>query len=208
MIKEYNKIKEALNNLNKLKKLTAQVDMDNPETLNEVLGVDLEDLKNIVVPSLPKPQVQIKFKNESANEDPNYFYDGDSGFDLRANIPHTIPEEVIIIKAGKYELIDTGLYFELPRGYELQVRPRSGLAANYGITVLNSPGTVDSNYRGEVKVILINLGENDFIIHHGDRIAQGVISSVLDNVWGTMIRVDKLNSSNRASSGFGSTGKK
>ena len=88
------------------------------------------------------------------------------------------------------------------------MRPRSGLAAKFSITVLNTPGTVDSNYRGEIKIILINLGETDFQIENGDRIAQGVIAPVLTPEWGTLTRVDKLNSTNRGDGGFGSTGKK
>jgi len=171
-----------------------------------MLGIDLNNIK---VPT-NKPKIDIKFINKSDNDDPNYFHEGDSGFDLRAYIPNYDPLESknIIIESGKSSIVPTGLYFEIPSGYELQVRPRSGLAAKFSITVLNTPGTVDSNYRGEVKIILINLGETDFQIENGDRIAQGVIVPVLTPEWSNMLKVNKLSPSTRNVGGFGSTGKK
>ena len=209
MLKKYEDLKNVIGQLDKLKELTSELNKSNEETptLKEQWGIDLEDLENLKIDdshTFKKPKVQVKFINKSNNVDPSYFYEGDSGFDFRADLK----EEKITVKSGSRKIIPTGLYFEVPRGYELQVRPRSGLAAKYGITVLNTPGTVDSNYRGEIKIILINLGEEDFIVENGDRIAQGVISSVLDNVWGELKSVESLNDSNRQDSGFGSTGKK
>ena len=209
MLKKYEDLKNVIGQLDKLKELTSELNKSNEETptLKEQWGIDLEDLENLKIDdshTFNKPKVQIKLINKSTNVDPSYFYEGDSGFDFRADLK----EEKITVKSGGRKIIPTGLYFEVPRGYELQVRPRSGLAAKYGITVLNTPGTVDSNYRGEIKIILINLGEEDFIVENGDRIAQGVISSVLDNVWGELKSVESLNDSNRQDSGFGSTGKK
>ena len=148
-----------------------------------------------------KPKIEIKFLNKSSNVDPDYFHEGDSGFDFRASI-----NSPIILKPLERKLIPTGLYFEVPRGYELQVRPRSGLALKNGVTVLNTPGTVDSNYRGEIKIILINLSNENFIVENGDRVAQGVVSPVLDKVWGELNKVSTLNTSNREKGGFGSTG--
>lgn len=129
---------------------------------------------------------------------PTYKTDGASGFDFSSI-------ESIVLKAGEFRAVATGLAFELPNGYELQVRPRSGLALKDGITVLNSPGTVDSDYRGEIKVILINHSNEDFNIKIGDRIAQGVIATVEKVSFKIM---DELNGTKRGSKGFGSTGSK
>ena len=130
---------------------------------------------------------------------PEYSSDFAAGADLKAAV-----SDRIVIKPGDRALIDTGLKMEIPIGYEAQIRPRSGLAYKHGITVLNSPGTIDSDYRGEVKVILINHGKNDFIIESGDRIAQIVFAPV------TIVDftiITNLNRSERDSGGFGSTGK-
>ena len=144
----------------------------------------------------------VNFVNESSNENPEYATLGASGFDLRAN-------EDTILKAGEFKGISTGLFFELPVGYEIQVRPRSGLAFKNGVTVLNSPGTVDSDYRGEVKVILINHSKVDFNITKGDRIAQAVIGNVLAKNFINLKRVDSIsNDTDRGTGGFGSTGVK
>ena len=129
---------------------------------------------------------------------PEYQSKGASGFDFHAYM--TIP---VILEPRDIGIIPTGLYFEIPKGYELQVRSRSGLAADWGIMVLNSPGTVDSDYRGEVKIILINLGENKIKIEPGDRIAQGVISKVHI---ADFTEVEVLKETIRATNGFGSTG--
>jgi len=109
----------------------------------------------------------------------------------------------IVLKPGCWELIPTGLRIALPPGYEVQVRPRSGLAAKFGVTVLNSPGTIDADYRGEIKVILINHSKESFVIHKGDRIAQLVMATVVRAVWK---EEENLTSSKRGENGFGSTG--
>ncbi len=128
---------------------------------------------------------------------PAYQTNGAVGFDLSS-------VSYMTIRSGESALVPTGLSIELPKGYELQVRPRSGLALKYSITVLNSPGTVDSDYRGELKVILINHGKNDFVIAVGERIAQGIINRVelVD-----FDEVEELSNTDRGVSGFGSTGK-
>jgi dUTP diphosphatase len=110
----------------------------------------------------------------------------------------------LIIQSGKWALVPTGISIELPEGYEAQVRPRSGLAAKHGISLVNTPGTVDADYRGEIKVILINFGEEPFIIKRGDRIAQMVINEV---VRAQLIHVEELNGTKRGGGGFGHTGK-
>jgi dUTP pyrophosphatase len=147
----------------------------------------------------------VKLVNKSTNENPEYTTNGASGFDFRANLP----EGDIVLKVGKIQLIPTGLFFELAENFEIQVRPRSGLAAKHGITVLNSPGTIDADYRGETKIILINLGEEDFPIKHGDRIAQGVVASVTAKNSIKFEIVDSIaDDTERGSKGFGSTGVK
>jgi len=125
-----------------------------------------------------------------------------AGMDLRAAVPD---EEPLTLRPGSRFAVPTGLAFALPAGFEAQVRPRSGLAAKAGITCLNSPGTIDADYRGEVKVILINHGEEDFVIRRGDRIAQLVIAPVVQAVWR---ETDSLDETARGAGGFGSTGAK
>ena len=149
-------------------------------------------------------KLEIKYVNKSNNPNPTYAKEGDSGFDLRANLLKSVTLGTL-----ERALIPTGLKFELPVGMELQVRPRSGLAYKNGVTVLNSPGTVDAGFRGEVGVVLINLSNEEFTINHGDRIAQGVISPV------TAAHVVNLKPTNeidenteRGSGGYGSTGVK
>lgn len=149
-------------------------------------------------------KLKINFSNKSDNTDPEYATNGSSGFDLRANL---VDKKSIILNFGERALIPTGLYFELPENFEIQVRPRSGLAAKNGVTVLNTPGTIDSDYRGEIKVIIINLGAEPFTISHGDRIAQAIVAHVTAK---NVIALTKINDvatdTERGSGGFGSTG--
>tara|TARA_B100001758_G_scaffold247879_1_gene268068 strand:- start:57164 stop:57598 length:435 start_codon:yes stop_codon:yes gene_type:complete len=144
--------------------------------------------------------MKVKIINKSKHSLPNYSTPASAGMDLRANI-----EESIKLKPLQRTIVRTGIFIELPHGFEAQVRPRSGLAFKKGITVLNSPGTIDSDYRGEVGVILINLSEDNFIIEDGERIAQMVITSHEKVRWH---EVEGLNNSERGSAGFGSTGVK
>ncbi len=143
--------------------------------------------------------VTIKIINNSSNALPAYETIGSAGMDLRANLQETVKLEPM-----QRALIPTGLFIELPLGYEAQVRPRSGLAIKYGITCLNSPGTIDSDYRGEIKIILINLSNEVFMIQHGERIAQMIIQPVTQATWEV---VNVLNESKRGEGGFGHTGK-
>jgi dUTP pyrophosphatase len=143
----------------------------------------------------------INILNKSNNPIPDYAKQYDSGFDFKANL-----SEDVVIKPFERKLIPTGLHFEIPIFLELQVRPRSGLALKNGITVLNTPGTVDSGYTGEVKIILINLSNEDFIVKNGDKIAQGVFVSVLKPFSFYFNEVDKLEDTERGGNGFGSTG--
>ena len=144
-------------------------------------------------------KIQIK-KLSSFVSTPKYETPGSSGMDIAAHI-----EEKVIINPGEKSLVPTGFSLAIPRGYEVQIRPRSGLAAKKSITVLNTPGTIDADYRGEIKVILINLGKEKFIIENGERIAQMVVCPV---VQAKLEEVKELSDTVRGSSGFGSTGAK
>ena len=143
--------------------------------------------------------IEVKIVNTSNNPLPEYATDGAAGMDLRAHLVSPV-----VLKSLERKLIATGLFIELPDGYEAQVRPRSGLAIRQGITCLNSPGTIDSDYRGEIKIVLINLSAEKQIINPGDRIAQLVIQKVEKINWE---QVTVLTETVRSNGGFGSTGK-
>lgn len=158
--------------------------------------------------------INIPVINKSNNKLPEYTHEGDAGFDFRANIEEIKNDEylfdatksnatTIIINPGGRALIPTGLYMAIPKGYELQVRPRSGLALKYGITVLNTPGTIDAIYRGNIGVILKNDGVEPFMVEQGDRIAQGVLNKVEK---ANLIETDSLDETDRADSGYGKSG--
>lgn len=145
-------------------------------------------------------KLKVEIINRSKHELPKYSTELSAGMDIRANI-----DSQICLKPLERHLIPTGLYISLPKGFEAQIRPRSGLAINKGITCLNSPGTIDADYRGEIMVILVNLSKGDFIINDGDRIAQMVISKHETIEW---IHVDSLDETERADGGLGHTGVK
>jgi dUTP pyrophosphatase len=143
--------------------------------------------------------ISINIINQSNNQLPDYATGGSAGMDLRADL-----KEAVVLQSLERALIPTGLFIELPEGYEAQVRPRSGLAIKSGLTCLNSPGTIDSDYRGEIKVILINLSKETQTINHGERIAQMIVSPVTK---AELILVQQINSTVRDNGGFGHTGK-
>lgn len=144
--------------------------------------------------------MKIKVINKSKHALPQYATGSSAGVDLRANI-----DSVIILRSLERAIVPTGLFIELPKGFEAQIRPRSGLAAKNGLTVLNSPGTIDADYRGEIKVILVNLSKEDFIINDGERISQMVISQHEQAEW---VEVQELIDTERGAGGFGHTGTK
>lgn len=144
-------------------------------------------------------RVTVKIINRSHHPLPSYGTPGAAGMDVRAYLP----EGAVTLRPGQRALIPTGLYMQLPQGYECQIRPRSGLSLNYGLTVVNSPGTVDADYRGEIGVILINLGENDFVVNDGERICQMVITTYSHVKWETGERLD---TTVRGDGAFGHTG--
>jgi dUTP pyrophosphatase len=143
--------------------------------------------------------MKIRIVNQSKHPLPEYATEHSAGIDLRANL-----SEPVLMKSLERKLIPTGLFIELPEGYEAQIRPRSGLAIKKGITVLNSPGTIDADYRGEICVILINLSQEDFLVNDGERICQMVIARHEKAEW---VEAEWLNETVRGAGGFGHTGK-
>ena len=143
--------------------------------------------------------MKVKVINRSKHDLPRYETALSAGMDVRANL-----DEPIVLKPLARAMVPTGLFVELPAGYEMQVRPRSGLAAKFGLTVLNAPGTIDADYRGEIKVILANLSNDDFTINGGERIAQLVVAQHAQVQWEP---TEELSNTDRGAGGFGSTGK-
>lgn len=144
--------------------------------------------------------MKVKIVNRSENPLPDYSTQSSAGMDLRANL-----ENAVSLKPLERKLIPTGLYIELPEGFEAQIRPRSGLALKKGISVLNTPGTIDADYRGEIGIILVNLSNEEFVVEHGERICQMVINKVESIQWN---QVESLEESERGGGGFGHTGTK
>lgn len=144
--------------------------------------------------------MEVKIVNKSAYPLPEYATEHSAGMDLRADI-----KESITLEPQKRAMVPTGIYIELPEGFEAQIRPRSGLAAKHGISLVNTPGTIDADYRGEIKVIMVNLSDTPFVLNPGERIAQMVIARYERIKWNL---VDELTESERGEGGFGSTGKK
>jgi dUTP pyrophosphatase len=202
---EQGNFQEILDKLKEYEKLLSTDESDDTidDKLAEQINLTLDELNNEIYEAQKEEysKLSVKFINKSTNEDPKFAYEGDSGFDLRADI-----ESDIVLDPFKRVLVPTGLYFELEKGTEIQVRPRSGLAIKHGITVLNTPGTVDSHYRGEVKVPLINLGEESYLIQKGDRIAQAVIMPVFGEGRVILRKTDEINETVRGEGGFNSSG--
>ena len=144
-------------------------------------------------------KLKVKIVNQSSNPLPTYGTEQAAGMDIRANLVGPV-----VLKPLQRTLVPTGLFIELPDGYEAQIRPRSGLAINHGLTCLNSPGTIDADYRGEIKIILINLSQEDQTIYHGDRVAQMVVHQVERVKWK---EVEEVKATKRNEGGFGHTGK-
>ena len=196
----------SLDDLNELENLKKML-----EDLNSNFGIEQDPNREKEVEELMKGYNYIqndfkfitKYINNSNNIDPEYNKEGDSGFDIRAFL-----DAPVTLKSLERKLIPTGLQFELPSNTELQIRPRSGMALKHGISVLNTPGTVDEGYRGDVGIIVVNLSNNEYTIEPGDRIAQGVVMSVVGQKISKLSKTKKLNETERGSDGFGSTGKK
>lgn len=144
-------------------------------------------------------RLKVKIVNKSRHKLPEYLTPYSAGMDVRANL-----EQEVVLKPLQRALINTGLFIELPEGYEAQIRPRSGLAQKYGVSSLNTPGTIDADYRGEIGIVLINLSDEEFVINDGERICQMIITRHDTVEWQ---EVEVLNKSDRGSGGFGHTGK-
>jgi dUTP pyrophosphatase len=201
----FGKIKDMRDNMKMLKELQSKlgnVDMSNPQAMLDSLGIDINEIENQFnqsVEPLIERKVPVNYINDSENKNPEYAYDSDSGFDLRST-------EDIWVQANDRKLVPTGLRFDIPDGYEIQVRSKSGLALNQGLMVLNSPGTVDSGYQGEIKVIIFNTTKDRIKIEKGQKIAQAVICPVLNGKWVNLIKVESIQEKDRNNNGFGSTG--
>jgi len=161
-------------------------------------GIDLKEIEDQFSSYTPKRTLNYKKLNNEI-PDPFYNYDSDSGFDLYST------EDITISPFGR-ALIPTGLIFDIPDGFEIQVRSKSGLAINQGLFVLNSPGTVDGGYLGEVKVILFNTNGSEYIVKKGSKVAQAVLCPVVNGKWVNLEKVEKINDKDRGDKGFGSTG--
>jgi dUTP pyrophosphatase len=202
MFKQFKEMKEQMEMLKNLQSTMKDVDMSNPEAILESMGIDMESVEdhfNKINFNDEFEKIPLNFINDSENMDPNYVYESDSGFDLRST-------EEVWVQANDRKLIPTGLRFDIPLGYEIQVRSKSGLALNQGLMVLNSPGTVDSGYQGEVKVIIFNTTNDRIKIEKGQKIAQAVLCPVMNGKWVNLVKVEEIGSKDRNDKGFGSTG--
>ena len=189
---------ESFQNLSK--EMDGDEDLELNQYVNQIKNLYGENDESIQTGMLNK--TTTKFINNSNNEDPTYAKEGDSGFDLRAFIV-----EPVTLKPLERKLIPTGLKFELSPNTELQVRPRSGMALKHGISVLNTPGTVDEGYRGDVGIIAVNLSNEDYTIQPGERIAQAVIMNVVGHRLSNLEKVENLTETERGDTGYGSSGK-
>ncbi len=188
--------KKELNVVNDLKSMIS--DGMDPTKMLESLGISSDELENHFIDST-QSKIELKYANQDETLVPEYAYGSDSGFDLRSS-------EEMWVHSNSRILVSTGLRFDIPDGYEIQVRSKSGLALKQGLMVLNSPGTVDSGYQGEVKVILFNTTNERIKIEKGQKIAQAVLCPVLNGKWVDLIKVNSLEEKDRNDKGFGSTG--
>jgi len=185
-------LKDLQKNLGGMSSMT-----DSQEMLSS-LGLDMDQINEQFIQQTA-PKTVLRYSYKSVNKEPEYAYPTDSGFDLRAN------EKVTLGPLERY-LVPTGLFLDIPEGYEVQVRPKSGLAIKKGLSVVNTPGTVDQGYTGEIKVILINLSNETHTIEVGDKIAQAVLTPVMSGKYVNLQRVLNVDDKDRGDNGFGSTG--
>ena len=189
---------DGLKMLKDLQKSMGDMDLNDPQKLLDSMNLDMDKLNDSFMEQMT-PKTILRYSLKSVNKEPDYAYPTDSGFDLRSNMKVTLgPLE--------RELVPTGLYLDIPEGFEVQVRPKSGLAIKKGLSVVNTPGTVDQGYTGEIQVILINLSNETHTIEIGDKIAQAVLSPVMVGKHVTLQRVLNVDDKDRGDNGFGSTG--
>lgn len=197
MNKEFDELK---NEVEKLQQMFSDTDTDmDYDKIFDQYGLDIKGLEKDFIEYSPKRELGYSIIHKDAVE-PNYNYETDSGFDL-----HSV-EDMIFVPAFGRVLVPTGLCFDIPDGYELQIRPKSGLAINQGLSVLNTPGTADCGYTGEIKVIVFNTNPNEFVIKKGMKVAQAVLCPVVNGKWVQLTKMDKIKEKDRNSAGFGSTG--
>ena len=192
-------MRDAMKALKDLQGQLGGVDMNNPQSLFDSLGISMEEVNEQFIQSMSNQKVTLSYSYKSVKEEPSYAYPTDSGFDLRAN-------KKVTLGPLERELVPTGLFFDIPENYEVQVRPKSGLAIKKGLSVVNTPGTVDQGYTGEIQVILINLSNETHTIEVGDKIAQAVLCPVVAGKYVNLQRVLNVEDKDRGDNGFGSTG--
>jgi len=197
-MKDINELKSRLDMINNLEKIMTGLEIDNPEKFIGDMGINLDEVDEYFENSM-SPKRVLNYTNDSDNKEPEYAYESDSGFDLRSS-------EELWVQANDRLLVPTGLRFDIPDGYEIQVRSKSGLALKQGLFVLNSPGTVDSGYQGEVKVIIFNTTNERIKIEKGQKIAQAVLCPVVNGKWVDLVKVEEIGEKDRNNQGFGSTG--
>jgi len=199
MIGKFNEFKDSLKTLKEIESKLTGFDLSDPSEILKNLGVDMDELEDNFNSQYENPKIKLNYVYKSENPEPEYAYSTDSGFDLRANEPVTLEP------FGR-ALIPTGLYLDVPERCEVQVRPKSGLAIKRGLSVLNTPGTVDYGYTGEIKVIVFNFTNEEQTINKGDKIAQAVVCPVAQGNQVDLIKVDSIKEKDRNANGFGSTG--
>ena len=199
MIGKFNEFKDSLKTLKEIESKLTNLDMSDPNELLKGLGVNMDEIENDFVSQYENPKIKLNYIYQSDNPEPEYAYSTDSGFDLRAN-------ETVTLEPFGRALIPTGLFLDVPERCEIQVRPKSGLAIKRGLSVLNTPGTVDYGYTGEIKVIVFNFNNESQTIQKGDKIAQAVVCPVAQGNQVELVKVNEIKEKDRNSNGFGSTG--
>lgn len=201
MFENLKNLREGMKTVKDLRSKLENVDMNDPQKMLEAFGINMEEMEEAYMNMQPEKQkIVLGFsRSNDGAVTPNYAYPTDSGFDLYST------EEKTIEPFGR-DLIPTGLHFDIPENYEIQVRSKSGLALKQGLMVLNSPGTIDQGYTGELQVILFNTTKNTVKIEKGQKIAQAVVSPVLTSNWLDIKEIDSVENKDRGDNGFGSTG--
>ena len=199
MIGKFNEFKDSLKTLKEIESKLTNLDISDPNELLKGLGVNMDEIENDFVSQYENPKIKLNYIYKSENPEPEYAYSTDSGFDLRAN-------ETVTLEPFGRALIPTGLFLDVPERCEIQVRPKSGLAIKRGLSVLNTPGTVDYGYTGEIKVIVFNFNNESQTIQMGDKIAQAVVCPVAQGNQIELVKVDHIKEKDRNANGFGSTG--
>ena len=199
MIGKFNQFKDSLKALKEIESKLTHLDMSDPNEVLRNLGVNMDEIEQGFNDQYENPKITLNYVYKSENPEPEYAYSTDSGFDLRAN-------ETVVLEPFGRALVPTGLYLDVPERCEVQVRPKSGLAIKRGLSVLNTPGTVDYGYTGEIKVIVFNFTNESQTIKLGDKIAQEVVCPVAQGNQIDLVKVDSIKEKDRNSNGFGSTG--